>query len=166
MMVMASPASATFLATFDYSGFFGLYALGLIYRINESNEAEVSVGMYRIDHKHYRQTNFSYRYSHWLVSFHEYEWRPLQVGFFGIFAGDGGKYFSESPSKYPSPGYYDQTSTRLGFEAGSTFTFTPNKLEIAYRIRVLDTGLLAVYNNAHRDLQYYMSTGLSLHYIF
>ncbi|RYZ84781.1 MAG: hypothetical protein EOP04_17335 [Proteobacteria bacterium] len=73
-------------------------------------------------------------------------------------------YFIESPSNYPTSGYYDGTAIRPGLELGSTYRFENSSIELAYRMRLVDLGITAIYNNAHRDLQYYVSSGLEVHY--
>lgn len=93
-------------------------------------------------------------------------WTPLQFGVFFIYSLDGYHFFANSPSQYPSSGYYDETRYRYGAELGSTFAFLSSGIELGYRLRILDNGMVAIYNNAHKDLQYYVSSGLELRYRF
>lgn len=86
--------------------------------------------------------------------------------FFTVRSWDRHNYFMTSPDKYPYEQYYDETALRYGLEFGSTMTFKDYNFAVAYRLRILDSGLIAVYNNKNRDLQYYISSGVSLQYVF
>lgn len=83
-----------------------------------------------------------------------------------MYAMNDKKYFLRSPGKYPYPEYYDETALRYGLEFGTTLTFMPSRLAIGYRVRIFDNGVIAAFNKNNRDLQYYISSGLSLQYLF
>lgn len=148
------------------SGFMGKGALGLSYEFTPQHAADLSVGIYDIHKVNYYQLNLAYRYAHWTLNYKEHQWRPLQVGLFGVHSLDYDRFFYNSPERYPTKDYYEQTRFRYGFEVGSHFTFLCSKLAIGYHMRIFDTGVIAVVNNENRDLQYYISSGLSLYYIF
>ena len=147
-----------------YGGFFGKYSLGAVYRWREKNNFEMSLGLYSIGEKDFHQVNLAYRRSIWLLLWDEHHFSPVQLGFFVVTAIDNDSYFYTSPSKYPDKGYYDQTAYRYGLEYSTSYAY--HQYEFSYYLRVMDTGIIALYNNAHRDLQYYLSSGLSAAYRF
>ena len=149
----------------NYGGFFGKFSLGAAYRFNEYNDVETTLGFYTVDKRYYHQLNLAYRHSPWQITWDDQKWNPVLIGIFGVVSLDNEDFFMSSPSKYPG-GYYDQTAYRYGFEFGSKYGFSGHHIELSYYLRILDSGLVALYNNAHRDLQYYMSSGLSLFYLF
>jgi hypothetical protein len=154
-------------ASLYHAGYFGKYAVGVLYQFSEHHEADFAVGVSSTGSTSYGQLDTSYRYSPWLYSVTEGQlWKPLQLGIFAVYSMNDGNYFVKSPPNYPSPGYYDGTDIRPGIELGSTYRFENTHLELAYRMRLIDLGITAIYNNAHRDLQYYVSSGLELHYRF
>ena len=148
------------------AGFMGRFALGASYEWQPEHAVDFSVGLYQISNNNYYQANFSYRYSRWNIPFFGHQWRPIQMGAFTVISLDNDRYFYKSPSKYPESNYYDSTIIRYGAEFGSTFTFMPIGIGLGYHIRIFDTGLIAAFNNSNRDLQYYISSGISLQYLF
>lgn len=127
----------------------------------------MSLGAYTDDGELQRyQSNLAYRNSLWQVPLEEKTWVPLQLGVFTIYSLDGSHFFLQSPSKYPSAGYYDQTAFRWGIEFGTSLIFRENRYAVSYHFRILDNGFVAVYNNFRRDLQYYVSSGINLQYRF
>lgn len=151
----------------ERAGFYGSIAFGGSYEFNDRHAVDFSIGEYLNDQHRYHQSNLSYRYSRWQMDFDQNKiWRPLQIGVFTVRSWDGRNYFLTSPGKYPYEQYYDETALRYGVEFGSTFTFTDYNFGISYRLRILDSGLIALYNNRNRDLQYYISSGLSFQYVF
>lgn len=158
-------ANAEWRALAERAGFFGKYSLGVSYEWNNTQATDLLIGTYEVADKNYYQANFAYRYSRWEVPFYGHSWRPVQLGGFIVASLDNGRFFVTSPSKYPYPEYYDETAVRWGAELGSTFTFK-SRFAIGYRLRIFDNGLIALYNNTNRDLQYYISSGLSLQYAF
>lgn len=147
-------------------GYFGMASLGALYQPNSHNELELSAGLYHAGLTDYTQFNFAYRYAHWQLPWEDRLWTPIVAGIFVVYSVDPKNFFSESPDKYPSPGYYDQTQYRWGVEAASKLALSQSRYEIAYWFRIIDIGLVAIYNNAHRDLQYFVSSGFSLRYRF
>jgi hypothetical protein len=148
------------------AGFLGVAAAGFGYNITENHQLEYTLGTYPIAEKNYYQSNFIYRYSHWNTPVEGHMWKPIQIGFFIVYAMNSEKYFITSPDKYPYPKYYDETALRYGVELGSSFTFAVTRIGIGYYIRIFDNGLIAAFNNSNRDLQYYVSSGFSLSYTF
>ena len=124
----------------------------------------MSLGWYSIGEKDFHQLNLAYRRALWLLQWDEKKWVPVQMGGFLVTAIDNDTYFFTSPKKYPDAGYYDQTAYRYGVEFGSSYSY--KKFEFSYLLRIMDTGVIALYNNAHRDLQYYLSSGFSFAYRF
>ncbi|MBL7545083.1 MAG: hypothetical protein JNL11_14795 [Bdellovibrionaceae bacterium] len=122
--------------------------------------------MYSNEGRHYTQVNFGYRYSRWQYNIDDKTLHPLQMGIFTTRTLDYKAYFLESPSQYPEKNYYDETRLRWGFEFGSALTFWSTRFELAYLVRIIDSGLVAVLNNSNKDLQYYISSGVSLRYRF
>lgn len=108
----------------------------------------------------------AYRYSRWNTKVFGNDWRPLQLGVFAVYALNNERFFIKSPDKYPYPDYYDETAIRYGAEFGTTFTFMPSRIGIGYHIRIFDNGIIAMFNNSNRDIQYYISSGISLQYLF
>lgn len=160
------PCSAEWLGTASVAGFFGKYSLGVAY-VSSHHETEFSVGAYSNASHTELQSNLAYRYSPWIVAVLDDKiWNPIQIGLFGLFSWDEKTYFTNSPSHYPTPGYYDQTALRLGVEFGTSLLLPNSRWSVAYFIRVLDSGLIAFYNNDRKDLQYYISSSLSLRYHF
>lgn len=93
-------------------------------------------------------------------------WTPVQVGLFAVRSWNRKKYFVRTPSEFPYEGYYDQTAFRAGLEFGTLIHWKGSRLSLGYFLRVLDIGLVAIYNNAYQDLQYYSSSGFTLRYVF
>lgn len=151
---------------FQRSGFVGKYALGASYEFNPKHAVDYLLGVYQIEDEDFYQSNLMYRYSRWNVPFYSNSWRPIQFGFFMVYAMNQDKYFLKSPGKYPYPKYYDETALRYGAEFSSTFTMWPSGIAIGYHLRVFDNGIIAAFNNRNRDLQYYTSSGISLQYVF
>ncbi len=149
----------------EYAGFLGTYSLGGGYSFNEKHSLEFLIGTYNNGRAHY-QSNLLYRYSRWSVPFKNRTWIPLQIGVFILQSWDHKNYFNKSPEPYPEENYYESTLIRSGLELGSTILVPEYNLGISYRYRMLDNGLVAIYNNTNRDLQYYTSSGLGLQYYF
>lgn len=166
LVLLVVAAKAEWRALFSRAGFYGRYAIGLSYEWHPEHAADLLLGSYHIDNHDYHQTNLAYRYSRWHVGIHNHIWRPLQFGIFTSRSWDKKHYFLKSPTKYPYTDYYDQTAFRSGLEISTTISFFPSRLALAYHFRILDTGIIAIYNNSSRDLQYYISSGFSLQYLF
>lgn len=161
-----NPARGYWLATIGTKGFFGDQSVGGIY-FSQHHELELSLGTYSRGGGDSTQANAAYRYSKWVLPFlGDTIWHPIQVGLFSTYSLDRKHYFLESPAKYPYEDYYDQTAFRWGIDLGSNIFWSAVQVSLAYHIRVLDTGVIAIYNNSHKDLQYYISSGLSLRYHF
>jgi hypothetical protein len=151
---------------FERAGFLGQYALGGSYEITPEHAVDLMVGVYHVSSNDYYQTSLIYRYSRWNTTFYGNNWRPLQFGIFATYSLDQDRYFMKSPGKYPDPNYYDETALRYGAEISSTFTFMPIGIGIGYHLRIFDSGIIAMFNNSNRDVQYYISSGISLQYLF
>jgi hypothetical protein len=151
---------------FEKSGFIGKYALGASYEFSPEHAVDYLIGVYQIESEDFYQSNLIYRYSRWNVPFYGNTWRPIQFGLFMVYAMNQDKYFMRSPGKYPYPGYYDETALRYGAEFSSTFTMWPSGFAVGYHVRIFDNGIIAAFNNSNRELQYYISSGLSLQYVF
>ncbi|UYL10462.1 hypothetical protein B9G69_007700 [Bdellovibrio sp. SKB1291214] len=152
--------------TLERAGFMGTMALGGSYEWLPEHAVNFSVGGYHIDKEIFYQSNLSYRYSRWNTGVRGNLWRPLQFGVFASYALNQDRFFLKSPDKYPSPGYYDETALRYGLELASTMTFMPSHFAIGYHLRIFDTGIIAMFNNDNKDIQYYISSGISLQYLF
>ncbi|KHD86999.1 MAG: hypothetical protein OM95_16895 [Bdellovibrio sp. ArHS] len=167
MMFFFSSAQADeWRAVVERSGFLGTFAAGASYELEPEHAVDLSLGGYSVDDEILYQANFIYRYSRWNTSVGPDVWRPLQFGFFLVYALNSDRYFIESPDKYPYPEYYDFTALRYGFEFGTTYTFMRTHIGLAYHLRIFDNGAIAVFNNSNRDLQYYISSGVSVQYLF
>lgn len=165
--MFTSSAEARYLATISVGGYFGQYAAGLIFEsANGYHATELSVGSYPAFGKSHYQLNLQYTYSPWLFDWDDNLWRPLNFGIFAVNSLDSDNYFKRSPAKYPSAGYYDETKIRPGTDLNSSIEFTNHKIQLTYHFRILDSGLTALVNNTDKDLQYYLSSGLSLQYYF
>ncbi len=147
-------------------GFLGEFGAGMIYEWESPHSVEFSLGTYKIQTHNKWQSNFAYRYSCWNIERENRQWVPMQIGFFTTRAWDSEHYFLEGPSQYPYSNYYDQTAFRWGIEFGSVLTYLSARVAIAYHMRILDTGIIAIYNNGKKDLQYYVSSGLALRFNF
>lgn len=153
--------------TLNQSGFFGTYSAGAIYEWKDQHQVEFSLGSYPFDGVNYGQTNFAYRYSPWKVFVSpEVQWQPAHFGIFMIHSWDQSQYFIESPSKYPYEGYYDQTALRFGFEWATSWNFQSQKWAAVYALRLLDGGLIAWHNNSPENINFFVSSGISLQYKF
>lgn len=158
--------SAAWLGTLGANGFFGRYSVGVVYSQGQ-HESEFSLGVYSQESGNYPQANLVYRYAPWEVTvFKEHIFHPLEIGIFSTYSLDSKNYFLESPSKYPYDSYYDGTALRWGVEISNSIHFPRNSWSGTYHIRILDSGLIALYNNVRKDLQYYISSGFSLRYHF
>jgi hypothetical protein len=159
-------ASAVTRIVFERAGFLGKYALGASYEWTPEHAIDYLLGVYQIEGENFYQSNLIYRYSRWNVPFYSNSWRPVQFGLFLVYAMNQERYFMSSPGKYPYPAYYDETALRYGAEFSSTFTMWPSGFAFGYHIRIFDNGLVAAFNNTSQDIQYYISSGISLQYVF
>lgn len=150
----------------ERAGFFGHSSLGGGYEWSRTHSLEFLIGAYPNDGHDNYQLNLAYRYSRWSVPFELIDWKPLQIGFFAMRSWDNDNYFLRSPNEYPQDNYYEQTIVRFGLEVGTTVFLTDTNFALAYRLRFLDNGLVALYNNTNKDLQYYTSSGLALQFYF
>lgn len=166
IFMMSLPVKAEWQATFNRMGFFGDLGFGIIYDWDNPHSAEFSIGAYQINYVNFWQSNLAYRYSRWEEQFQDISWIPIQLGIFTVRTWDQSRYFLSSPPKYPYENYYDQNAFRWGLEFGSVIKWTEKDLSIAYHLRILDSGIVAIYNNAGKDLQYYISSGLAVSYHF
>lgn len=165
-MLWSCSSSAAWLGSLGANGFFGRYSAGVVYSEGQ-HEAELSLGVYNQEREDYLQANFIYRYAPWeVLTRKKHVFHPLEIGLFVTYSLDTKNYFLVSPSKYPYNSYYDETALRWGFEISNSIYFPQKSLSATYHIRVLDTGLIAFYNNDRKDLQYYISSGFSLRYHF
>jgi hypothetical protein len=165
--ILSGEKTQTWWLDLDHAGYFGKYVIGILFQYSDQQEATLSMGTSFTAGTPYGQINAAYRFTPWLYpTLETHLWKPIQLGVFGIFSLNDGNYFWNSPDKYPSPGYYDNTRVRSGGEVGTCYRFETTGIEVAYRLRLIDLGTSAVYNNAHRDLQYYVSSGLEFHYHF
>ncbi|WP_413585937.1 hypothetical protein [Bdellovibrio sp. HCB274] len=153
-------------ALIERAGFTGFLAAGVSYEWLPEHATDVTLGGYQIANETYYQANIGYRYSRWSTPLKGNDWRPVQFGAFAVYALNTDRFFIRSPDKYPSKGYYDETALRYGAELGSTLTFMPSRIAIGYRVRIFDNGLIAMFNNSNRDIQYYISSGFTLQYLF
>lgn len=166
-LIFINPAlAANVRATLAHAGFFGKVSLGISYEFSDQHAADISLGGYEISDHLYYQLNLAYRYSPWTVPFGKHQWRPIQTGIFAVYSLDHDRYFFKSPGKYPYDNYYEQTILRYGVEFSSTMTFLPYNVAISYHVRVFETGVIANFNNQHKDLEFYISSGVSLQYLF
>lgn len=162
----SASAAASWAAEIAYSGFMGTVSAGPIYRVDEKQSVGLSLGSYRNGSNFYKQLNAIYRYAQWSFDRPVLRWKPLHIGAFVLYTTDQKRFFLTSPKKYPADGYYEQTALRGGAELGSTVLFCESRLAMALYFRILDNGLVAIYNNRTRDLQYFSSTGLGLQFHF
>lgn len=153
-------------AILERAGFMGTVAAGGSYEWTEQHASDLSLGTFLIGSEQFYQANIGYRYSRWNSPMKGDMWRPLQFGFFGVYALNNKRFFLKSPDKYPYPGYYDETAFRYGLEFGTTYTFMPSRIAIGYRLRIFDNGIIATFNNNNRDIQYYISSGFTVQYLF
>lgn len=154
------------MATVGTAGFFGSAYVGAAYEWNSSHQVEGTLGWYTNSKRSGPQINLAYRYAVWNIPWKNKIWKPASIGFNTIYAVDRDNFFIESPKKFPSDGYYEQTALRAALELGSSMIFLETNLELIYYLRFLDNGLIAFYNNNRRDLQYYTSSGIGLSYHF
>jgi hypothetical protein len=154
------------IATVGTSGFFGKKYVGISYELDSIHQFESVLGHYSKSSNPGFQINLSYRYSIWNIPWKNKIWKPATLGVNAMYALDQKNYFVESPDKYPSDDYYEQTGLRGAVEFGSSMIFLHSNLELIYYLRFLDNGLVAFYNNNRRDLQYYTSSGIGLSYHF
>lgn len=159
-------AQAEVRALVSRAGFLGKVAAGLSYEINPQHAVDYLLGGYEIGNEIYYQSNLMYRYSRWNVPVQKDMWRPIQIGAFMVYAMNTERYFMTSPDVYPEKNYYDPTALRYGAEFSSTFTWYPSRIGVGVHIRIFDNGVIAIFNNSNRDLQYYISSGMSLQYVF
>lgn len=166
LFLAAVEANATWQVSLSRAGFFGSWAIGGIYEWSDRHSVELAAGQYQIQNKNYWQSDLAYRYAIWKTEYENIVWAPIQPGLFAIGSWDRENYFLKSPSKYPYDSYYDQTAVRWGLEFSSVVGWKNAPISIAYHIRIIDAGVVAIYNNSHKELQYYLSSGISLRYAF
>lgn len=146
----------------------GKYAAGFGYETKTLHEFDFLVGVYPNGEVTYIQLNLNYRYTPWEMHSENNKriWRPFRFGAFTTRSLDGDHYFAKSPDRYPSADYYDKTAFRFGVELSHSLVLPSAQLSLSYRLRLLDNGFVALYNNSHKDLRYYLSSGISVSYLF
>lgn len=164
---LCAPALAgNWLVSIERAGFFGQYSLGVGYEWSPHHEVDLSYGFYSNGSRSGRQLNTVYRFSPWTIERVTHVWVPVHLGLFLMFSLEQDRFFFSSPSKYPYKDYYEQNALRGGVEFGTAFRLRSPALTIAYHMRFLDNGMVAIYNNSRKDLQYYLSSGIALQYRF
>ena len=158
--------AADWRAMLGRSGFLGQVSAGVSYEWTPEHATDFLLGSYTMGGDRHVQSNLMYRYTRWHVPVKQDVWRPIQFGAFVVYANNNDKYFLKSPDVYPESNYYDGTAIRYGAEFSSTYTWYPLRLGLGYHLRIFDNGLIAIFNNSNRDLQYYVSSGFSLQYVF
>jgi hypothetical protein len=165
LILPAATARAQWGVELGRSGFWGKVSLGPTYRFSPAHSVGASLGTYNNGPDQYAQFNGIYRYSAWNFETPKLYWQPLTVGAFAICSLDSKRFFVKSPDKYPAD-YYEQTQLRGGIEFGTNVMLKSARVSFAIYLRVLENGMVALFNNAHRDLQYYSASGFALHYQF
>lgn len=148
------------------AAFMGEQYYGGIYNWNDHHAVFLTFGSYDIHNVDYWQYNLGYRFTSEVIEYEYFNWAPVQMGVSLIRSMGYREFFIKSPDRYPSENYYEGNALRLAFILGSGFNFFDNKLGLNYHFVVLDTGLIAIYNNPKARLPYYFSSGLSLQYNF
>jgi hypothetical protein len=146
--------------------YLGNTALGGIYTWKEKHSVEISIGNYMAADSENYQINLGYRWSPWQVPVSTWRWAPAQLGIFLMGTLNNREYFTESPDIYPSDDYYDQTAVRGAFQISSGFYFRKEKAAFIYHFSILENGLIAIYNNDWRNLNYFWASGFSLQIYF
>jgi hypothetical protein len=95
------------------------------------------------------QIGMAYLWSMEKKEFDNFKWTPLLAGGFFTYT-DNKKFFTESPSRYYDPDYYDMTNLRFGFRFGSELMLI-RKSDKTIRISVdgtlLERAFIAFFNN-------------------
>jgi hypothetical protein len=164
-VIFSLQAQARVAASLGWAGFFGRISLGALYETENRHSFEFSMGAYSGGSGDKYQSNLGYHYSVWKITRPNFSWEPMQLGIFAMYSWDK-KFFLKSPGKYPLPDYYDETAFRWGLEQGMSLQWMKEKWALVLVMRLIDSGIIAIYNNSHRDLQYYLSSGLRLEYRF
>jgi len=151
----------------QFSGFQGQLAIGPSYAFNPSHTAELSIGQYTINDDAYYQVNSGYIYTPWRVHLHRHNfWAPLHPGLTVMYSLDGSRYFYKSPDHYPTDNYYEPSVLRWGIQVGSTLRMNRRRFELTAYTVLLDSGLVALYNNDHEALEFFIASGMGVRFYF
>lgn len=166
LLFSAGVWAGPWVVSFERAGFFGQYSVGAGYEWSPHHEWNLSYGFYSNGSRSGRQLNTVYRYSPWTVERPTHVWVPVHLGVFLMTSLEQDRFFLSSPAKYPYKDYYEQNALRGGAEFGTAFRLQNPPITLAYHLRFLDNGMVALYNNTRKDLQYYLSSGVAVQYRF
>lgn len=145
-------------------GFQGALSAGALYQWQNTHVLELMLGEYTIDNGHGFQLNLDYNFVPWNIPWEKATLQPLRVGLMVLYSLDFDDYFTSSPSKYPTPGYYERTGARLALSFGVGLGDFGNRLHLILEAVCLDTGITAVVNNRLSDLKNFLSAGFKVSY--
>lgn len=165
IVFVSLPAFGKWGLIFQSGGFLGRLNAGILISWEEKHAAEISLGTYLADNREYHQLNVGYRWSPWIIVLDEKtKWSAIQVGGFLIGSLDRENFFTESPDTFPE-NYYDQNAIRGGLQLASSLFFS-DSVAITAHMMILESGLIAIFNNKWDDLPYVWATGLGLQVFF
>ncbi|MGE0526417.1 MAG: hypothetical protein AB7G93_05190 [Bdellovibrionales bacterium] len=166
-VIVPSSALAQWAASFHHAGFLGDWAVGPAYAFHPKHSVELTVGAYELRETHYHQLNLGYSYLPWRVNPNpQVSWAPLRLGVVILGSLDNDRYFLKSPEQYPADNYYEQTAIRWGIQLGTSAFLARRRLELGLHTMILDSALVALYNNLHEDLSYFFSSGVLIKFHF
>lgn len=166
LLALSFSANADFGLLVGTGGLQGKVSGGVVYGFAENHSLMLSAGQYSLNGGHGTQLNFGYRYLPWHLEYGDFGWSPVGVGLVSLYALDRDDYFTKSPSKYPSEGYYEQTGLRFGLEFSSEGYALNRSVRLLYKFILLDSAIVALVNNDGKYAQYFYSAGLELQYRF
>lgn len=160
------PAAAEWGLLLGTAGFQGAMTLGLTYQLSVRHALELSLGQYAIENQAAYQVNFGYTYTPARIQLGPMAWAPVDMSALLIYALDNQRYFVVSPSRFPTPGYYEPTALRAGLSLGTELAILKDRLRLIYQVVILDNGIVAALNNRAEDVNYFLSAGLKLRFDF
>ncbi|MGE0526845.1 MAG: hypothetical protein AB7P49_07270 [Bdellovibrionales bacterium] len=147
-------------------GFQGEKAVAVVKDWSRRHAIEFGIGEFPLAGEQEYQLNLGYRFTPWQVRYYDVAWSPLGVGVVALYALDQDEYFVESPDKYPSPDYYEQTGLRLGVEVSTQMMAWADRVRLLYKVVLLDTGITSYINNDGKYAENFYSSGLFIEFFF
>jgi len=166
ILSLCVPAFAEWGLVVGAAGFQGTASAGIVYEWSGKHAIECTMGSFQMGGRNETQINAGYRYTPFHIRFQKLTWAPLSLGTLVIYAVNQRDYFTKSPSKYPAAGYYEQTGLRLGAEVTTQLHAWAGRARFLYKLILMDSGAIALYNNDGRYAENFLATGLSLQYFF
>lgn len=162
ILLGATPASAKWNLAVGSGSFQGSISVGGAYRISKRHTWEVTLGQYIQGRANRYQLNGGYHFTPWRLTVGGRVLEPLHLGVMVLYALDRTTYFEVSPPRYPEENYYEETAIRPALVMGTGLTMFEERVHFIYELALVDTGILAGFNNEWTETRYFFASGMKL----